>query len=299
MTAPQLNHSYACCSRVARRTARNFYYSFLVLPRAKRQAMCALYAFLRHTDDLGDCDAPLEARRVQLAAWRQSFAAALDAGGASEIEILPAVVDTVARFQIPREYLFAAIDGVEMDLSHQTYETFAALEEYCYKVASVVGLACIHIWGFRDRAAIEPACQLGVAFQLTNILRDLKEDAARGRVYLPQEDLRRFHYTSDDLACGVRDERFTALMAYEIARAESLYERGATVEPLLARDSRAAFRAMFGIYRGLLGEIKLRDGDVFSQRVRLSTWRKVRIAAGSLLTRSTISAAPTPGAPQG
>jgi len=303
----QLKASYARCQSVSRRAAGNFYYSFLVLPRDKRRAMCALYAFLRHTDDLGDSAEPAEARRAKLSAWRESLAAAFDgkhpsaewlgmstaqppgqhntSDESSDAAILPAVVDMVTRYHIPREYLYDAIDGVTMDLTDRTYETFAALEEYCYKVASVVGLACIHIWGFTDRAAIEPARRLGVAFQLTNILRDLKEDAERGRVYLPQEDLQRAGYTSDDLALGVRDGRFQGLMRFEIARAEELYERGAPLEFLLSRDSRPAFRAMVGIYRGLLDEIKRRDGDVFTSRVRLSAWRKATIAACSLIAR--------------
>ncbi|HEY1601438.1 MAG TPA: presqualene diphosphate synthase HpnD [Pirellulales bacterium] len=284
-----LQASYAHCQTATRQAARNFFYSFLVLPRDKRRAMCALYAFLRETDDIGDSDKPLDSRRAELAAWRQSLAAAL--AGRAESPILPALVDTVSRYQIPPQYLYDCIDGVEMDLSDRSYETFADLEAYCYRVASAVGLACIHIWGFNDSSAVEPACQLGVAFQLTNILRDLKEDAHRGRVYLPQEDLRRFEYTRDDLFAGVRDDRFAALMSFEIARAEDFYRRGATLEPSLSRDSRAACRAMTGIYHGLLTEIKRRDGDVFTARVTLSTWRKASIAVTSLLPRP----AGTPG----
>ena len=195
-----LQASYAHCQTLTRQAARNFFYSFLVLPRGKRRAMCALYAFLRETDDIGDSDKPLEVRRAELGAWRESLAAAV--AGHAQPPILPALVDTVSRYQIPPQYLYDCIDGVEMDLSDRSYETFADLEAYCYKVASAVGLACIHIWGFRDSSAIEPACQLGVAFQLTNILRDLKEDAQRGRVYLPQEDLRRFNYSREDLFAG-------------------------------------------------------------------------------------------------
>jgi phytoene synthase len=290
-----LASSYAQCQLVARQAAGNFFYSFLVLPRAKRRAMCALYAFLRHTDDLGDSAKPGETRRAELAGWRRSLDSAFE--GRYDSPILPALVDTVARYAIPREYLFEAIDGVEMDQTEHTYETFAELERYCYKVASVVGLACIHIWGFSEPAAIEPAAHLGVAFQLTNILRDLKEDIERGRVYVPQEDLRRFGYTRDDLASGVRDGRFRALMQFEISRAEEFYERGAALEQYLARDSQAAFRAMVGIYRGVLEEIKRRDGDVFSSRVELGPWRKISIAAWSLLTRPGWAlAAVSPGA---
>jgi len=253
--------------------------------------------FPRRTDDLGDSSKPAEARGEELAAWRRSLGSAFE--GHYDFLILPALVDTVARYAIPREYLFDAIAGVEMDQTECTYETFAELERYCYKVASVVGLACIHIWGFNDPAAIEPAAHLGVAFQLTNILRDLKEDVERGRVYLPQEDLRRFGYARGDLASGVRDCRFQALMQFEIARAEDFYERGAALEQYLARDSQAAFHAMVGIYRGVLEEIKRRDGDVFTSRVELGTWRKISIAAWSLLARPGWAfSALSPGAPQ-
>jgi len=284
----EVEASYAECQAIARRVAGNFYYSFLVLPKAKRRAMCALYAFLRHTDDLGDNDRPVAERRADLAAWRQSLDNAL--AGKFDSSLLPALADTVTRFGIPRQYLHEVLDGVEMDLDERVYETFGELADYCYKVASAVGLCCIHIWGFRGAAALDIATPLGIALQLTNILRDLKEDAGLGRVYLPQEDLRRFQYTADDLARGVRNDRFAALMRFEIARAEDHYRRGDGLERFLDRDSRPALRAMVGIYHGLLEEIKRRDGDVFTSRVRLSGWRKARIALGSLLARTGFSA---------
>ncbi|HEY4308975.1 MAG TPA: phytoene/squalene synthase family protein [Pirellulales bacterium] len=283
MTAT-LEASYAYCRDIARRGAGNFYYSFLLLPSAKRRAMCALYAFLRATDDVGDSNKTLAIRREELTAWRYSLSEAF--AGRHNAIMMPALLDTASRYEIPHEYLFDCIDGVEMDLAERTYQTFADLEDYCYHVASVVGLACIHIWGFSDRAALAPARRLGIAFQLTNILRDLKEDAERGRVYLPQEDLQRFNYSRQDIERGVRNSQFRELMRFEIARAEELYKSAIELEPYLSRDSRAALRAMVGIYGSLLGEIKRRDGDVFSERVRLSSWRKVAIAARSLLPRS-------------
>jgi squalene synthase HpnC/squalene synthase HpnD len=284
----EVTASYAECQALARRAAGNFYYSFLVLPKAKRRAMCALYAFLRHTDDLGDSDRPVAERRAALAAWRQSLDNAL--AGKFDSSLLPALADTVSQFGIPRQYLHEVLDGVEMDLDERVYETFGELADYCYKVASAVGLCCIHIWGFRGAAALDIATPLGIAFQLTNILRDLKEDAESGRVYLPQEDLRRFQYGADELARGVHDHRFSALMRFEIARAEDHYRRGDGLERFLERDSRPALRAMVGIYRGLLDEIKRRDGDVFTSRVRLSGWRKARIAIASLLARTGFAA---------
>lgn len=273
----ELKASYAHCRDVARRSARNFFYSFMVLPRAKRRAMCALYAFLRHTDDLGDSLQPVGTRRTALVAWRAALAAAFE--GRFDSPLLPALVDTVARYRIPRRYLFDAIDGVEMDLDLRRYETFADLCEYCHKVASVVGLACIHIWGFDGEYALGPAARLGIGFQLTNILRDLKEDIDRGRLYLPLEDLRQFGYSATELARGVCDERFRALVAFEIERARDYYRQGRVLEQWISPDSRLAFRVMVGIYSGLLDEIARRDGDVLAHRVRLGPWRKLRIVA--------------------
>ena len=278
-----LHSSYSYCRRLTRRTAGNFYYSFLVLPREKREAMSALYAFSRLTDDLGDNDQPVEVRRAALKDWRGALDRALD--GAAEGRVLPALVDTLRRYGFSPSYLHDLIDGVEMDLNRTTYQTFDELRDYCHKVASAVGLCCIHIWGFTNDAAFEPARQCGLAFQLTNILRDLKEDAAEGRVYLPQEDLERFGYSAQDLRQGVCNDRFHDLMRFEIARAERFYQEAADLERWLEPDGKTVFGAMTAIYRGLLGEIKRLDGDVFGRRVRLSAWRKLRIAGRWLFVR--------------
>lgn len=282
-----LEASYAHCQRIARTEARNFYYSFLALPRAKRLAMCALYAYLRHTDDLGDNPSPAEQRVQALARWRQSLDRALE--GKFDSPLFLALADTVCRYRIPPEYLYAVIDGVLMDVEGRTYETFAELSDYCYKVASVVGLACIHIWGFSDERALLPARRCGLAFQLTNILRDLKEDAAAGRLYLPLEDLRQFEYSRDDLRHHVRDARFRALMRYEIGRAEGLYVDALELERYLEPDGRASFGAILSTYRALLERIKRLDGDVFGRRVTLSSWHKWGIAARWLLPRPSWS----------
>ncbi len=282
MVISSLDDSYQLCQQITRREARNFYYSFLLLPRAKRRAMCALYAFLRHTDDLGDSAADENERRVSLEAWRRSLNEAIE--GRFDSPIMPALADTLERYRVPAVYLHAVIDGCLMDLDRQTYNTFDELANYCHHVASAVGLACIHIWGFQGgEAALEPARNSGIALQLTNILRDLQEDAKVGRVYLPQEDLKRFDYTIDDLRKGVRDVRFDALMRFEIARAEEFYRRGAELSRYLYRDGKSVFGAMTAIYHGLLDEIQRRHGDVFSRRVGLSPWRKLRIAARWLL----------------
>ncbi|HEY2827234.1 MAG TPA: phytoene/squalene synthase family protein, partial [Pirellulales bacterium] len=205
--------------------------------------------------------------------------------------ILPALADTVARYRIPLEYLTAVIDGVEMDLAGQRYETFTELEQYCERVASVVGLACIHIWGFRGEQALRPARQCGVAFQLTNILRDLKEDAQRGRVYLPQEDLQRFGYSAEALRQKETSRAFFDLIQFEIARAEKFYAAAAELEPLLERDGRRVFCAMTATYRAVLAKIKRRPEEVFQRRIRLSRWEKARIAAGALFVPAVAPAA--------
>jgi len=278
--------SYAFCQRLARKSASNFYYSFLLLPRAKRRAMCALYAYLRHVDDLADDDRrDVAARHAALIELRASLQR--PSSNCTANLILPALVDTAARYRIPLEYLTAAIDGVEMDLAGRRYETFADLEQYCYCVASVVGLACIHIWGFRSPAALEPARRCGVAFQLTNILRDLREDSQRGRLYLPQEDLHRFGYTAQQLRGSNDNSPFFNLMQFEITRAEQFYAAAAELEPLLQRDGQRVFRAMTATYRAVLAKIKRRPADVFRRRIRLSPWEKARIAAGALLARPT------------
>jgi phytoene synthase len=276
-----LSASYEDCRRLARRSAKNFYYSFMLLPHDKRRAMCALYAFSRRTDDLGDSGQPVEARRTALADWRRSLDRGLN--GIYDSPVFPALADTVDRYRLPPDYLHALIDGVEMDLDRSRYETFDDLRDYCYKVASVVGLCCIRIWGFTDERAAEPAIKCGIALQLTNILRDLKEDAAADRIYLPQDDLRRFDYTCDDLRRGLVDERFRALMRFQVERAEGFYDQAAELDRWLSPDGRTAFGTMTGIYRGLLDEIKRLDGDVFRHRVRLTTWHKLRIAGRWLL----------------
>jgi phytoene synthase len=211
-----------------------------------------------------------------LEAWRRSLERASQ--GDFDDPLLPAVANTIETFQIPHEHLHAAIDGVEMDLEPRRYQTFAELEQYCYRVASSVGLACLQIWGCSSSKAQFPATQCGTAFQMTNILRDLKEDAARQRIYLPQEDLDQFGYSEDDLRAGVRDERFRQLMRFQIDRTEQLYAEAAPLEQWLEPDAQRVFGSMMAVYHALLAEIKRLDGDVLSARVRLSRWRKMRIA---------------------
>jgi phytoene synthase len=280
---PTLARSYAYCERLARREAKNFYYAFRVLPGAQRRAMCALYAFLRVADDLSDQPGAVAEKQARLTAWRAQFDQALT--GSYHHPLHRAFHDTVRTYAIPRPYLIAVLDGVEMDLVQQRYATFEDLYRYCYRVASAVGLACIRIWGFADPRAEVYAESAGIAFQLTNILRDLGEDAARGRVYLPGEDLERFGYDEARLRRQQRDAPFQALMRFEVERARHYYEAAQPLAALLRPAGRAVFLVMTRTYRGLLEAIEKRNYDVFSSRVTLSPWHKLGLAVQALPVR--------------
>ena len=275
--------SYAVCEDVARCQAGNFYPAFRFLPTPQRRAMCALYAFLRIADDISDEPGDTGAKQFQLDQWRHGLLGALQ--GDYTHAIFPALHHAVWIHAIPPEYLSAALDGVAMDLTPVVYSNFADLQRYCYHVASVVGLACIHIWGFTANRAKEYAQNAGIAFQLTNILRDLGEDAARGRVYLPLEDLDRFGYDPARIQRGQRDDNFRELMRFQVARARSFYNASWPLVPLLHPAGRAVFLVMARTYRSLLDVIEQRDYDVFTSRVRVSRWRKFYVALQALPVR--------------
>jgi phytoene synthase len=282
MTAA-LSRSYHYCEEVTRREAGNFYPAFLLLPGPQRRAMFALYTFMRIADDLSDEPMATSLKRQLLADWRGGLHDAL--AGRYRHAAHPALHQTVERYHIPVRYLEAVIDGVEMDLEPMTYRTFAELHHYCWHVASVVGLSCIHIWGFRGQDAIRYAEDAGIAFQLTNILRDLGEDAARGRIYLPQEDFDRFGFDANRLRHSVIDEPFRELMRFEIQRARDYYRSGWRLVPRLSPPGQAVFAMMARTYRELLHEIKVRDYDVFSSRVKVPRWKKVLFALLALPMR--------------
>lgn len=270
-----LAESRAWCQSLAKRTAGNFYYSFLTLPKEQRIDMCVLYAFMRLSDDIGDdTTLPLETRRARLAQWHEDLRLAFD-GRRFHHPLYPALMEMVARRNVPSRHLYEVIEGIESDLAPQRFATFEDLNRYCYHVAGAVGLCCIHIWGFHDPQAIPLAIDCGTAFQLTNILRDLKEDAAMGRVYLPEEDLVRFRYTESDLKASKQDDRFQALMQHEVAQARQFYARAAHLLPLVDAPGRPVLSAMLRIYGGILDEIERRRYDVFSSRVRLPRWKKL------------------------
>jgi 15-cis-phytoene synthase len=279
----QLEASYAACRRVGRRARSNFPLCFRLLPRDRRRGMDALYAFMRYSDDLvDDAEGDATRRTAVLARWRQAVEGVLD-GNADDksgdpLGLLPALADTVRRFEVPPEHLRAVLDGVARDLVPERYETFAQLQEYCELVASAVGLACIHVWGFRGPEAFAPARAAGVALQLTNILRDLGEDARAGRVYLPLEDTRQCDYSVEDLRRGTVNRQFHRLMEMEIARAKQFYREAAGLPPLLTPVGRRVFGMMTGIYRELLAQIERRPAEVLRCRMRVGGWRKLWIA---------------------
>jgi phytoene synthase len=275
-----LEQSSEHCRSVAKSRARNFYYSFILLPHEKKNAMCAIYAFMRYCDDLSDEPG---ATTSAIERWRYALDDAL-AGRPNGNPVWPAFLDTVARYAIPHEYFYDMIKGVGSDLEPHTVETFDDLYRYCYRVASVVGLTTIHIFGFTAPDALPLAEKCGVAFQLTNILRDVREDAELGRVYLPSEDLRRFGVSADDLRHGRRTEAFGRLMEFETARARRYYRESAPLLQLIEPKSRPSLWALIAIYSRLLDHLTAAQYDVLTRRISLTSleksWIVLRAATG-------------------
>jgi phytoene synthase len=265
----------------------NFYYSFLVLPSDKRNAIIAVWDFCRAVDDAVDEAEGLEAACLELARWRRELAAVFDAG-AVETPQGRALAPLVERFNLPRSAFEALIEGVEMDLGSRRYDAFADLYEYCIRVASAVGLICLEIFGYRDPRAREYATDLGVALQLTNILRDVPEDLRRGRVYIPLEDLRKHGCSEDDLAretCaagrGIQSPAVKALLREQGQRARQYYARAARNLPRSDARRLVAAEIMGAIYRGILTRIEAADYDVFSRVVTIPRPRRAVIAAAT------------------
>ena len=286
-----LQDSYHFCRVLARREARNFYYAFLLLPRSRHLSMCALYAFMRHTDDLADEPGTPEEKTRALEAWRRALDTALSGDRSFAIATwpgLPALADTVARYSIPAKLLHEVIEGVSMDIQPRGFSTFDELADYCYHVASVVGLSCLHIWGYRSGGgkAERLAEHCGIALQLTNILRDVRDDARNGRIYLPREDLARFGVEPEDLAADGRpSDRVRELLAFEGRRAYDYYEEARPLVPLVDPVGRPVLRTIVGIYRALLDEIARRDYNVLDDRISLPSWRKLAIALRAMAGR--------------
>jgi len=301
-SASSVDRSYQACHRIAREARSNFYYAFYLLPKHKRDGLAALYAFMRLVDDVADEGEDLAAKQRGLAKWRAAFDEAVTGSGAlldgsfalapqqvppGADEVLPALVDTMCRFQMPARYLHDQISGAEMDLTINSYPSFDRLREYCYRVAGTVGLTCTHIFGFRDSRALDLAEKLGLAFQLTNIIRDVCEDAGRGRVYLPEEDLARFNvdpadFTRNQATLGVRE-----LLRFEADRAWQMYQEGAGLLDLIDADSRGTLWLLVHTYNALLARIESLDFAVFGERVRLSKAEKMIFIARAKFGRHT------------
>jgi phytoene synthase len=280
-----LAESYRYCEHVAKTEAKNFYYSFLTLPPERKAAMCAIYAFMRYSDDVSDEAAAEQSKAEEMQQWRDALDKALG-GEYGDSLILPAFHDTARKYNIPAHYFHELIDGTAMDLTQSRYETFEDLHLYCYRVASVVGFVCIHVWGFDPAGgkALQYAEACGLAFQLTNILRDVKEDAERARIYLPQEDLRRFGVTEAQLKAGDMTENVRALLKFEADRAAKFYAEAEHLLPLVSTDGRPTLTIMIRIYRGILTAIEQNRYDVFSQRARVSSPKKMAIVLRAWLS---------------
>jgi 15-cis-phytoene synthase len=275
-----VEESYAWCTGVARAQAKNFYFSFLLLPAPQRRAMCAVYAFMRYCDDLSD-DEGIPDRPAAIARWRAGLESAF-LGRLPNHAVWPAFADAVARFQIPQEYFFDMIEGVSSDLDPRRIQTFDELYGYCYRVASVVGLTIIHIFGFDSPEAPVLAEKCGIAFQLTNILRDVREDSERNRVYLPAEDFDRFGVSPETFEPRAK---FLALMEFEAQRARDFYRQSAPLIAMIHKQSRPSLRALIGVYSRLLDRIVASNYDVLTRRIRVPTWEKLWTLGSALARR--------------
>jgi phytoene synthase len=295
-TESQLHMAYSVCRGITRQRAKNFYYGFLVLPKRKRQALCAVYAFMRRCDDIAD-DPALSAadRRQRLDAWVDAFHAAL-AGLPTDDPILLALTDAQRRFAISVGLLDQLAFGTAMDTEEANpdhtapsrpiqYGSFQELERYCYNVASVVGLVCIRIFGYNNPAAEPLAEKIGLAFQLTNIIRDVKEDADLGRIYLPEDDLAHFGISSTELANQPDPARIRPLLELQAERAFENYRAADDLIPLIQEDSQPALWVLVTIYRSLLEKIVRLNYDVFTRKVSLSTREKLTILGKGFLQR--------------
>ena len=272
----ETREAYRICEQLTRKAAANFFYGIRLLPADKRRAMSAVYAYARRVDDIGDGDLPAERKLADLAATRRALAE-----GDPDDAVMVALADARARFQLPDEALTDLLDGVQMDVVGTHYETFDELVTYSRAVAGSIGRLCVGIFGASDmERAVPLADDLGVAMQVTNVLRDVREDYARGRVYLPAEDLRRFGCADNLQECP--PEASAALIRFEASRGRDWFDRGLGLLPLLDSRSRACVRAMTGIYRRILGQIDRDPQQIMRRRVSLPPWEKAWVAARSL-----------------
>jgi len=279
-----LESAYEECRAITRREAKNFYYAFLTLPPARRRAISVIYAFCRHCDDSVDVQGPTEDKLTALAQIQDDLAKSYRHSATTPIFL--ALDDVAQRYEIPQAHFQDIISGVESDLVKNRYNDFEELRRYCYQVASVVGLICLQIFGYQDPQAREHAIDLGLAMQLTNIARDVKEDLEMDRIYLPQDEMARFGYSEQDLRAGVVNQGFIDLMRFQSQRAQGYFHSGFKLLPYLSRRSRACPAVLGQLYRKVLERIEAADYDVLHQRVSLSKGEKIRVLAQTWITSS-------------
>jgi len=281
-----LESAYEACRTITRREAKNFYYAFLTLPAAKRRAIYAAYAFCRLCDDSVDEETSADAKLKALSDLQANLDNTYSGSASSPVYV--ALADVARNYKIPQAYFQEIILGVESDLVKDRFQNFDELKDYCYRVASVVGLICLQIFGYKDDDAKEYAVDLGLAMQLTNIIRDVREDFDMGRVYLPQDEMVRFGYSEDDLRNGVRNEAFLEFMRFQSQRAREYFDRGFKLLPYLPRRSRACPAVLGALYSKVLNRIEASDYDILETRVSLSKAEKIGITAktwlGSMLS---------------
>ena len=272
----ELDTAYAYCERITREEARNFFYAFRTLPAIKRRSIYAAYAFARTCDDAADEDLPVDEKLTKLAEIRGQVA--LCEAGRPHSPVMIALADTAARFVIPYNYFYEVLEGVKMDLVWTRYKNFDELRKYCYKVASIIGLISIQIFDYKDEQnAKKYAVGLGLAMQLTNILRDIREDAERGRIYIPLDEIKQFGYSEAELLNGTVNDPFKKLMAFQAQRAHGYFDTGLQLLPLVARDSRACPAVLGEVYKRLLEHIEDSGFAVFETRISLSKIEKLTI----------------------
>jgi len=270
----KLRTAYRRCRTETRHEATNFYWAFITLPHPKRAAIYAVYSLFRRWDDIADSELPLEEKRQALEEQKKLLLDLYRAHVEDDFVLL-AVGDVIRRYGVPRRYFEEVLAGIELDLRKRRYQTFEELKKYCYGVASAVGLISLEIFGYHGPEAKEHAIDLGIAMQLTNILRDIKEDLERDRIYLPQEDLERFGYSEGELQQGIANDSFCKLMQFEIARAREYFAQGRQLLKYLPLRSRPCPAILAGLYQQILGRIEAHDYNVFAGRIGLSPREKL------------------------
>ncbi len=264
------------CQNKAARSGSSFYYSFLFLPPERRRAITALYAFCREVDDVVDESSEESVARARLAWWREEIGRLFD--GRPQHPVAKALAPAIEAFDLPREHFLEIIDGMEMDLDYATYETFTDLSLYCHRVASIVGIMSAEIFGYQDRQTLKYAHHLGMAFQLTNILRDVREDCRRGRIYIPLEELRQYGVSIEDLQHGKASDKTRALFRHQARRARDYYDKAYACLPSADRFTQRSGLIMAAIYRRILDKIASRDFDVLEGRISLTPIHKLWLA---------------------